>query len=192
MTVKHLKHDDCVLEFGGSIGRNSCVINTILSDKTKHVVVEPSTRELNTLLKNRERNKLGFLVENSAISDVQLYSKVWNTYDTPVNGSVPVKCITYDVFKKKYNLPFNVIVIDSEGSFVNTMKTSPDILDNIRMIIMEHDFITEDDYEYFKRTLVIKGYKCKYVYLKKEQYGPGMNWCDGLKSDPIFVSVWKS
>ena len=51
MTVKHLKHDDCVLEFGGSIGRNSCVINTILSDKTKHVVVEPSTLELNILLK---------------------------------------------------------------------------------------------------------------------------------------------
>lgn len=192
MTVKHLKHDDCVLEFGGSIGRNSCVINTILSDKTKHVVVEPSTLELNILLKNRESNQLGFIVENSAISNVQLYSKHWYTYETPVSGSVPVKCLTYNVFKKKYNLPFNVIVIDSEGSFVNMMKTSPDILDNIRMIIIEHDFNTEDDYEYFKKTLLSKGYKCEDIYLKEEQYGPGINWADGLKSDPIFVSVWKS
>jgi len=37
MTMKHLHPDDCVLELGGSIGRNSCVINSILTDKTKHV-----------------------------------------------------------------------------------------------------------------------------------------------------------
>ena len=72
------------------------------------------------------------------------------------------------------------------------MKTSPDILDNIRMMIIEHDFNTEDDYEYFKKTLDIKGYKCEDSYLKTDRYGPGMNWDDGLKSDPIFVSVWKS
>jgi|TARA_Y100000389_G_scaffold28000_1_gene23978 hypothetical protein len=191
MTVKHLKNDDCVLELGGSVGRNSCVINTILSDKTKHVVVEPSKIELELLINNRESNKLGFLVENSAISNIQLYSKDWYTYDTPVNGSIPVKCLTYSVFKEKYNLPFNVIIVDSEGSFVNMMKDSIDILDNIRMIIIEHDFNTEDDYEYFKRTLINKGFKREDIYLKNETHGPGMNWPDGLKSDPIFVSVWK-
>jgi len=38
----------------------------------------------------------------------------------------------------------------------------------------------------------MKGYKCEDIYLKNERYGPGMNWFDGLKSDPVFVSVWKS
>lgn len=27
--------------------------------------------------------------------------------------------------------------------------------------------------------------------LKTDKFGPGMNWSDGLKTDPIFVSVWK-
>ena len=64
--------------------------------------------------------------------------------------SIPVNCITYNDFKQKYNLPFNVLVVDNEGNFVKMMKDSIDILDNIRMIIIEHDFNTEDDYEYFK------------------------------------------
>tara|TARA_B110000037_G_scaffold138034_1_gene156254 strand:+ start:4052 stop:4717 length:666 start_codon:yes stop_codon:yes gene_type:complete len=192
MTVKHILPDDCVLELGGSIGRNSCVINSILTDKTKHVVVEPSKTELNILIKNRDSNKLGFQVENSAISNKQLYSKHWHTFEIPVEGSVPVNCLTYNDFKQKYNLPFNVLVIDNEGNFVKMMKDSIDILDNIRMIIIEHDFNTEDDYEYFKNILKNEGFECKDVYSKIEKYGPGMKWSDGLQSDPIFVSVWKS
>lgn len=191
MTAKHLQSDDCVLELGGSIGRNSCVINSILTDKTKHVVVEPSKSELNILLKNRDSNTLGFQVENSAISNKQLYSKRWHTFEKPVKGSVPVNCITYDEFRQKYNLPFNVLVVDIEGNFVKMMKDSINILDNIRMIIIEHDFNTEDDYEYFKTTLENKGFECKDIYSKTEKYGPGMRWSDGLQSDPIFVSVWK-
>lgn len=192
MTVKHLHPDDCVLELGGSIGRNSCVINSILTDKTKHVVVEPSKTELNILLKNRDSNNLGFQVENSAISNKQLYSKHWYTFEIPVEGSVPVNCLTYNVFKQKYNLPFNVLVVDNEGNFVKMMKDSIDMLDNIRMIIIEHDFHSEEDYEYFKRTLKNRGFMCKDIYSKIEKYGPGMKWPDGLQSDPIFVSVWKS
>ena len=192
MTAKHIHPDDCVLELGGSIGRNSCVINSMLSDKIKHVVVEPSRVELDILLKNRDCNNLGFQVENSAISNKPLYSKHWYTFDVPVEGSVPVNCVTFDDFKQKYDLPFNVIVVDNEGNFVNMIKESIQILDNIRMIIIEHDFHTEDDYEYFKSTLKAKGFECKDVYSKTDEYGPGMQWPDGLQSDPIFVSVWKS
>lgn len=36
-----------------------------------------------------------------------------------------------------------------------------------------------------------KGFTMVDKYLKTEQYGPGMMWSDGLKPDPIFVSVWK-
>ena len=191
MTIKHLRPDDCVLELGGSIGRNSCVINTILSDKSKHVVVEPSKIELNTLLRNRDYNNLSFQVENSAISDKQLYSKGWYTFDTQIKNSVPVNCLTYNEFKLKYQMPFNVLVIDNEGNFVQMIKDSVHILDDLRMIVIEHDFKTNEDYEYFQNTLLNKGFKCHDVYLKTETFGPGMNWADGLKTDPIFVSVWK-
>ena len=52
MACQFIREDDRVLEFGGSLGRNSCVINTILEDKTNHVVVEPSLQEANQLLLN--------------------------------------------------------------------------------------------------------------------------------------------
>jgi len=31
----------------------------------------------------------------------------------------------------------------------------------------------------------------KDMFLKNERYGPGINWSDGLNTDPVFVSVWK-
>jgi hypothetical protein len=35
------------------------------------------------------------------------------------------------------------------------------------------------------------GLKMVDKYMKTDKFGPGMNWTDGLRSDPIFVSVWK-
>jgi len=67
MTLKHLTPDDSVLELGGSIGRNSCLINYILKKKENHVVIEPSKRELKILRHNRNNNNLKFQIENSAI-----------------------------------------------------------------------------------------------------------------------------
>ena len=37
MVVKHIKPTDVVLEFGGSIGRNTCILSSIL-DKSENLV----------------------------------------------------------------------------------------------------------------------------------------------------------
>lgn len=191
MAVTHIREDDCVLELGGSIGRNSCVINTILKDKSKHVVVEPSPIEYEKLLKNRDNNDLSFHIEHSAISSVPLFSKGWHTFTTQIPGSIPVKTITCDKFLEKYDLSFNVLVIDNEGNFTQTLKDYPSILNGIRLLMIEHDFKTLDDLKYFTETLTKNGFSLKTQYLKTSKYGPGRNWVHGLREDPIFVSAWE-
>ena len=190
MILRHLRDTDCVLELGGSIGRSSCVINSILSNKSNHVVVEPSKSELNTLKRNRDVNNLQFQIENSAISTKQLYSKGWYTHDTQIPGSVPVNCIRVEDLQK-YNLSFNVLVIDNEGNFVQMLKDFPNVLNGIRMVQIEHDFHSQEDLDYFTNTLHDCGFSCVDTLKKVDPHGPGWKWRDGVVGDPIFVSVWK-
>ena len=191
MAVKHITPDSIVLELGGSIGRNSCVINSILDTKTNHVVIEPSIKELSILQQNRDSNNFGFFIENSAISNVPLYSLNWQTYPTQIPGSVEVNTIDYNTLVEKYKLTFDTLVIDNEGNFVDMLKDFPTILDNIKLLIIEHDFNTEDDLCYFKKIMTQSEFTMTDAFLKNEQHGPGINWSDGLNTDPIFVSVWK-
>ena len=191
MSVKHITPDSIVLELGGSIGRNSCIINSILDTKTNHVVIEPGTLELSLLQNNRDSNNFGFFIENSAISNVPLYSLSWYTYLTQIPDSIEVNTINYNDVLEKYKLTFNTLVIDNEGHFVGMLKDFPTILDGINLLIIEHDFNTEDDLCYFKKTMTQSGFTMKDMFLKNERYGPGINWSDGLNTDPVFVSVWK-
>jgi serine acetyltransferase len=191
MVLRHLRDDDCVLELGGSIGRCSCIINSIISHKSNHVVVEPSKRELDILIKNRDSNVFQFQIENAAISSKQLYSRGWYTYDTRVPNSVPVNCIHFDDFSRKYGLRFNVLVIDNEGNFVQMLKDFPTILNDIRLIQIEHDFNSQEDLDYFTQTVSAHGFKCVDSLKKTDPYGPGWKWADGVIGDPHFVSVWK-
>lgn len=191
MTLKHLDPNDCVLELGGSCGRNSCVINYVLKNKKNHVVVEPGKRELAILKNNRDNNNFEYQIENSAICDKPLFSLGWRTYHKQVPRSVPVNVLTFDEFKMKYNLVFTTLIIDNEGNFVNMLKAFPNILENIKLIVIEHDFNSFDDINYFNKTLTDNNFKLVDKMLKTDEYCPGERWGDGVVGDPIFVSVWK-
>jgi len=108
-----------------------------------------------------------------------------------IPNSVQVKTIDYNDLLEKYKLKFNTLVIDNEGHFVGMLKDYPAILDDIRLLIIEHDFNTEDDLCYFKQIMTQSGFIMSDMFLKNERYGPGINWVDGLNTDPVFVSVWK-
>ena len=120
-----------------------------------------------------------------------MFSRGWHTFDRQVPNSVPVNVITYNQLKEKYNLNFNVLVIDNEGHFVDMLKNFPNILIGIRLLQIEHDFNSEKDLEYFYKTMSSNNFRKSEVFLKTEKYGPGQRWGDGVLSDPIFVSVWE-
>ena len=73
MALHSIQSNDSVLELGGSIGRNSFIINSLLKDKSKHVVIEPSTQEISELTRNKTDNNLDFSIENVAISKKPLF-----------------------------------------------------------------------------------------------------------------------
>ena len=191
MALKHISKDDVVLELGGSIGRNTCVISTILSDSSNLVTIEPNINEIKDLKINRELNNFKFHIEENVLSKQPLYSLGWYTYIDEKPDSLKVDNITWPQLKKKYNLHFNVLIVDNEGHFVSTLKDYPDILNDIRMINIEHDFNSIEDLDYFYDVMKRNKFQIVDTYMKNDEYGPGMDWTDGVDTDDIFVSVWK-
>jgi len=191
MVVKHIKPTDVVLEFGGSIGRNTCILSSILDKSENLVTIEPSPIERQGLQKNRQLNGFNFNIEPCVLSNKPLYSKGWYTFGEEQPNSLKVDNITWTELQNKYDLKFNAFVIDNEGNFVENLKVFPNILENVNVLTIEHDFNTEEDLQFFYSTMETNGLKMVDKYMKTDKFGPGMNWTDGLTSDPIFVSVWK-
>lgn len=144
MVVLFLDEYSKVLEIGGNIGRNSCVIGSILEDDRNLVVLECSEDSASKLKHNRDQNLLEFRIETSALSQVPLVQKGWETKvaTTPDLGPdwTPVNTITFDELEKKYNITFDTFVLDCEGAFYQILKDNSDCLKNIKTIIMENDY----------------------------------------------------
>ena len=54
LAVMFVNPDDCVLELGGNIGRNSCIIGKILKDSNNLLVVESDPLSVLKLDENKE------------------------------------------------------------------------------------------------------------------------------------------
>ena len=202
IALEYIHPEDKVVEFGGSVGRNSCVINRLLCNKSNHVVVEPSPYELANLRKNRDSNGLGFQIANYAVSKIPLFAKnwfseiplvsrKWHLYSYEVEDSVPVKTVTWKEFQSTYQIAFNTVVADCEGAFVGMIEDFPEMLHGVSKIILEHDFLSRDQISAFYAKMVETNFTCVCKYLKTSAFAPGMDWPDGIKEDPVFVSVWR-
>ena len=107
LSVKYIKPTDKVLEIGGNVGRNSCIIASLLSDTRNLVVIESNPADAQKLQENRDANNMHFHIEDSAISDVELYQQNWIT--KPVNEIdeggdwKKIKTIPWKEMKTKYN-----------------------------------------------------------------------------------------
>jgi hypothetical protein len=68
--------------------------------------------------------------------------------DILLEGYKEVNTITWEELNKKYNIQFDTLVLDCEGAFYNILMDMPEILDNIKLIIMENDYhnITKKEY----------------------------------------------
>ena len=59
------------------------------------------------------------------------------------------------------------------------------------MINIEHDFNSIEDLDYFYDVMKRNKFQIVDTYMKNDEYGPGMDWTEGVDTDDIFVSVWK-
>ena len=188
MAAMYIKPDDIVLELGGNIGRNSCIIASLLNDSKNLVVFESFNTIAEQLKGNRDLNNLNFHIEDCAISKCKLYQKGWET--KPANEMnneeletwSTTKTATWSDIKNKYdNMKFNTLVADCEGALYYILRDEPTFLENFKKIIIENDFL-----DYKHKVFVdeeFKKFNFKRVYVKELNGGHMLTEC--------FYEVWE-
>lgn len=142
LTCKFLPSDAKVLEIGANIGRNTMTIASIIADETKFVTLECDPVSASALAKNRSSNGFNFHIEDAALSDRRLFQKGWNTFteDIKPDDAVEIKTIKWHQLIEKYNIDFDTIIADCEGALYIILNDHPEILDNIKLFIVENDY----------------------------------------------------
>jgi hypothetical protein len=185
MTIKHLSPDAKVLEIGGNIGRNSCVIGMILKDDSNLVVLECGKEYVNQLRDVKSRNGYNFNIEPYALSKRKLAQRQWTTF--PYEGELPPMCddvptITWETLREKYGT-FDTLVADCEGALYYILKDWPEIMDTINMVIIENDFTVADHRKFVENVFIERGLKL--ILSEPLLGGDGARWVEG------FYQVWK-
>jgi len=182
MSVKYLTGSEKVLEIGGNIGRNSLIIASILENKNNLVTLETDVKIYNQLIENRDLNNLTFNIENSALSNRKLIQRGWDTIpsDILIDGYEYVNTISLNDLNKKYNIEFDTLVLDCEGAFYYILMDIPELLNNIKLIIMENDYNDISHKEYINNILIEN--KFYREYSKRGGWGPCF---------ANFFEVWK-
>jgi hypothetical protein len=111
-------------------------------------------------------DNLHFHIEKSALSKRKLIQKAWtvsesNDEEIP-EGYERVKTITLPEFRAKYPIEFDTLVLDCEGSFYTIVLDYPEILDNIKLVIVENDYTKLNEKQYVDKMLIERGLKCVY------------------------------
>ena len=97
-----------------------------------------------------------------------------------LDGYKNVNTITYDELYSKYTIKFDTLVLDCEGAFYYILMDMPEILDNIKLIIMENDYWDISKKQYIDKILNENNFYVDYV--ESGGWGPCYD---------NFFEVWK-
>lgn len=184
MAIKYLKGDEKVLEIGGNIGRNSVMIAHLLGENQNNLVVlECDENNADILRQNKYLNNMNFHIENSALSKRKLIQRGWDTMpsDELLDEYNWVNTITLEKLRAKYNIRFDTLVLDCEGAFYYILLDMPDILDNIKLIMVENDYHDMSHKEYVDNVLRQNNFTRTYV----------KSGCWHLPCAQFFYEVWE-
>jgi FkbM family methyltransferase len=140
---KFIRTEDSVLELGACLGIVSCTTNKQLRDQSRSLVVEANPKCIPILQKNRDFNKCAFRIEHCAVCNEKettlflseagvLSATLKSTSAFPV--TVPGRTLA-ELFRQ--HGPFSVLIMDIEGSELEVLESSIELLPNFRLIIVE-------------------------------------------------------
>jgi FkbM family methyltransferase len=160
--ITYLTSDDVVLELGGRYGTVSVTISHIQNNSGNLVVIEPDTRIINSLIKNKELNRANFTILNKYISN-KSKKMITDGYGTRMvnndSENESNNMITYEEFKREYPLKFNVLVADCESCLCDFIKDMGNDINNYNKILLEADFKDLCDYNKLIESLKSIGFK---------------------------------
>ena len=184
MSMMYIEPDNVVLELGGCIGRNSLIISSKLNNSDQLLVFETNPNYANILNENKNLNNFNFLIENSAISKIPLFQKSIDSRPIEaipdIENWYPIKTMTWQEVKNKYNKTFDVLVADCEGALYYILRDEPSFLETFKTIIIENDF-NDFNHKIFVDE-EFKKFNFKKVYNKEGGWGPCFN---------CFFEAWK-
>jgi len=180
----HVIPSDVVLELGGRYGTVSCIINNILDDPSKHIVIEPDARVIPALLKNRDRHNSMFTVYQNIISNTPsqlIYAdyatRVVCCHDDSSNEAIPSIKLC-DITHHHNISSFTALVADCEGCLERFIDDHMHILPSLRMITYEQDFGETCDYKKIENILKNHKFVCVkdgfHMVWKKQQPEPNV------------------
>ena len=192
MAIKYLTGNEKVLEIGGNIGRNSLVIGHLLNQykpdanastanastanaSPRLVTLESDPNTAMRLAENRDTANMNFHIEPSALSTRKLIQRGWDTIPSEevLPEYIPVNTITLEELNQKYNILFDTLILDCEGAFYYILMDMPEILNNIKLIMMENDYHDIEKKNYIDNVLTQHNF---YVdYAETGGWGPCYN-----------------
>jgi FkbM family methyltransferase len=186
MSLQYINSSSTVLELGGNIGRNSCVISSILDDSSRLVVLETNEDDAKILAKNRDSNGFKFNIETCAISKNRMFQHGWNCVESefqPGPEWKEVKTVPWEYITNKYDLKFDTLVADCEGGLFYILYQQEHFIDSFKTIIVENDYLDYNKKLYVDHIYTKHGFKK--IYQKEGCIGGRPEW-----TIPDFYAVW--
>jgi FkbM family methyltransferase len=140
LAKRYLPTTATVLELGGCIGVVSCVINRVLQQPCRHVVVEGNPSVIPALKRNRDLNGCAFQIVHGVVTQsLRPRMSVGLVMDSNqlVNNGVEVPALSIECLEGKYTLRFDALVMDIEGGEYNVLHENSDRLASLSAAIIE-------------------------------------------------------
>lgn len=144
---EHLPRELPVVELGACIGVVSNIANSLLADRSKHVVVEANPRLIPVLESNRQRNSSQFKIVNKAVAygtptiTFHVHNHGLASSDSAIGTggeAVTVDTTTLEALSRENGFDRISLVCDIEGSEIQLFKTEADYLrHHVACIIVE-------------------------------------------------------
>lgn len=170
MAARFIPADAKVLELGSNYGRNTLIISSVLNSSSQLVTCETSSEYAKILNENRKINNMNFKIVNAALSKIHLYQKGWECFPEKKDESFTEVAIIDYLTLVKENFVFDTLVADCEGALKYILRDFPEMLNDIKLIIMENDYNDILDKQFVDKCLRENNFKC--VYSEGGGWGP--------------------